>query len=396
MTKKMTHKDFIYRVNEVLGEEYTVLSQYNGQSEPVDIMHVCGHVRSVKPREILRTKKLPDGTRIPNPTKCPYCYGNKSHTIDEFKKVIEEANKKENLELEVLGTEYKGNKVGIKTICHKCNKIFYPSWNSFVNKSNRCPCNTNAIIPVNKKMSIDEFKNIVYSIDKEYIVLSDNLESYYSPVKIKHIKCGSEYYISPDAFINGKRRCRHCINNDKKVSLEDFKNMVYNQEADNYTVLQTFEPKNNKEPILIRHNCETCNNHEFKISIVNFNNNHRCPICAYKQDSKGERELREFIESLVECYEKEYSRCILDGKEIDILTTSNIGFEYNGEYWHQEVEKPVNNWDKPIGYHKNKTISAKEKNITLYHIWENQWKNNKDKVKEFIRKALGVDNNEKD
>lgn len=65
-------------------------------------------------------------------------------------------------------------------------------------------------------------------------------------------------------------------------------------------------------------------------------------------------------------------RTVLEGKEIDILFPDlNIGFEYDGIYWHKDREK----------YDKSKDDLAKHKGITIYHI--NETRNKKDKLTNF-------------
>lgn len=253
--------------------------------------------------------------------------------------------------------------------CEECNRI--DKENTFINK-------------------LEEYNNThddEYDIGEDFIYINDKVK-----VHLIHYIDNDvhDWYVSPNNFICGNR----CVICNMNVP-------ITNEKLDNYLQVELNEEyirlsdvgKNNKEKVLLRHNCELCKNNEFDVRPVDFmktTGGTRCPICAMLQkESNGERELRSFIESLVECYDKEYSKTILNGKEIDILTKSNIGFEYNGEYWHQEVEDYCEGSRfKPIGYHKSKTIAAKEKDIKLYHIWEDQWKNNKNKVKEFIKKAL--------
>ena len=51
--------------------------------------------------------------------------------------------------------------------------------------------------------------------------------------------------------------------------------------------------------------------------------------------------------------------------EIDIyIPELNLGFEFNGMYWHKK---------KPKGYHMEKYNTAKSQGITLYHIWEDEY-----------------------
>jgi hypothetical protein len=63
---------------------------------------------------------------------------------------------------------------------------------------------------------------------------------------------------------------------------------------------------------------------------------------------------------------KQSDRTILNGKEIDLLF-NNTGIEIHGNLFHTEIFGK-----KPIQYHLNKSKLAKEKNINLYHIFEDE------------------------
>lgn len=68
--------------------------------------------------------------------------------------------------------------------------------------------------------------------------------------------------------------------------------------------------------------------------------------------------------------------------ELDIyLPKENIAFEFNGTYWHSSKYK-----DKY--YHQRKTILCYNQNVQLIHIWENDWLNNQEQIKQQIKELL--------
>ena len=78
---------------------------------------------------------------------------------------------------------------------------------------------------------------------------------------------------------------------------------------------------------------------------------------------------------------------ILDGKEIDIfLPDYNIGIEFNGNYWHCDELL-----DKK--YHQQKSLTAKNKEIFLYHIFEYEWKKDEEKIKNHLLNILNLNKN---
>lgn len=113
-----------------------------------------------------------------------------------------------------------------------------------------------------------------------------------------------------------------------------------------------------------------------------------CPVCNNYNTgvSSTENEVSEYIASLGFMFRKN-DRKILNGMEIDIFIPSlNLGFEYNGLYWHSEMNL---NYD----YHIKKQDAAKDKGIRLINIWEDDWTHKKEIVKSKINHILGITNN---
>jgi len=116
-------------------------------------------------------------------------------------------------------------------------------------------------------------------------------------------------------------------------------------------------------------------NHLFDIRRMNC-----CQGCAESRYGKTQREISDFCEQYFEDV-IENDRSILNGKEIDILIPqANIGIEYDGFYWHCEASG-----GKSRKYHLDKTILAKEKGISLIHIFEDEWLFKKDIVKSILK-----------
>jgi len=89
-------------------------------------------------------------------------------------------------------------------------------------------------------------------------------------------------------------------------------------------------------------------------------------------------ELLEFIKNNYNGQILNNKRNIINGYEIDIyLPELNIAFEFNGLYWHNEVNKHKN-------YHMDKTNLCQKIGIELIHIWEDQWEFQKDIIKSMV------------
>jgi hypothetical protein len=114
-----------------------------------------------------------------------------------------------------------------------------------------------------------------------------------------------------------------------------------------------------------------------------------CVLCnpiGQSSQSGYEKEMVEFLNSLdvqtVQSYRQMNSKY-----EVDVyLPEYNIGLEFNGVYWHNELFKDNN-------YHLNKHDICKENNIDLLQIFEDEWLYKKDIVKSIIKNRINKSEN---
>lgn len=248
-------------------------------------------------------------------------------------------------------------------------------------------------------------------------------EVYFDIIEIEKIptrKCSLCEWETSD--INNKTGCfDNHINNIHKISLEDYLNSFPNE----IKFHNSFIKKINREnELLVKENyiiCELCGEKMKSISNTHLTNKHNISVEEYKLQfpnskivsesiskqlsdkiketninyqptwtSKGENEIKEFIEGLGLEVFKGKNRSLLDGKEIDLVIPElKIGIEYNGLYFHTE------NMGKNSNYHINKTLSCNELGYRLIHIFEDEWMVNKELVKSKLRHILGKNDGEK-
>ncbi len=139
--------------------------------------------------------------------------------------------------------------------------------------------------------------------------------------------------------------------------------------------------------------CLVCD-HQFQITKQYFNTEkfrpHLCPKCfppLKNKTSKGEQELFHFIQSISsDCYANYRSE--YKSLEIDIFVPSKqIGFEYNGLYWHSESVFLQNNRNPKSDYEKY--LHFKNNGIQIIQIYEDEWLFKQNIVKSRIRHILG-------
>ena len=190
MSKKITHKDFLNKVKELVGDEYTVLSEYKKSSEKILMRHnICNHEYYVTPAKFTN----------PPYRRCPKCNGGSKKTQEQWDKEVFELGEQEYISL----TPYKNNRTHVLmehiTCGHKWNIM--PS--NFI-KGHRCPkC---ADKSTSKKLALtpETFRERFYEkAHGEYELLTDYTRSH-EKIKIKHLKCGHEFYKTPHNFLKGQ------------------------------------------------------------------------------------------------------------------------------------------------------------------------------------------------
>ena len=112
----------------------------------------------------------------------------------------------------------------------------------------------------------------------------------------------------------------------------------------------------------------------------------RCPICfPCSTTSTSEHEIRYFISDLYNGVIEKKNRKMIYPLELDIyIPEKKIGIEYDGLYWHSELE------GKFKEYHLNKTTECNKKGIRLIHIFEDEWEKHNESIKSMLRMIFGM------
>lgn len=117
----------------------------------------------------------------------------------------------------------------------------------------------------------------------------------------------------------------------------------------------------------------------------------RCQRSSIHKESKGQLEVKAIVEGLgVEVSPSFY---LPSGQEVDVYCPDlKIGFEYNGSYFHSELGLGQRGLKAGSGrYHLNKTAECESAGIFLYHVWEYEWRDARQRpiVESQIRIILG-------
>lgn len=114
-----------------------------------------------------------------------------------------------------------------------------------------------------------------------------------------------------------------------------------------------------------------------------------CPKCVVMPSvSNGEHELNEYFKELGFLETNDYirtDRSLMMPKELDFYFPKlKIGIEYNGDYWHSENKKGKY-------YHRDKKIEGLKNGINIIMIYEHDWKNKNEIIKNRLKSILQKD-----
>lgn len=295
---RKTNEEFIEEVKALVGDKYTVLSEYVNAKTPIPIKHnTCGNIHNFTPNDFL------SGTR------CPACFRNFRKTQKQFEK---EVCDKVGKEYTVLG-KYKNThtKIKMRHNCDRCSNYEYEVLPSAFLKGERCP----ACYKMTSKHTNEDFvKKVFELVGDEYTFLEPYITAN-TKIKVRHNcdNCGNyEYMVKPTKFVDRGCRCPKC-QGEVPVSQEEFEQRVKNQVGDEYTVIGNIVKMN--APIKIRHNCPECGNYEFDMSPSIFlRKKNKCPKCFVR---KEQRKPGNFYQNVKEIYGDKYT---ILGKYIDYKT----------------------------------------------------------------------------
>lgn len=244
---------------------------------------------------------------------------------------------------------------------------------------------------INKKYGVDHYpqhKDFIKK-QKETKLKKYGDENYNNIEKVKKTKeknYGNKNYNNIE---KQKKTCQTKYGVDNYAKSNNYKNKLIKDFIKIYPDISFKTIK--KGSVIIE--CPKCNN-ESELSKQLLYERHKreydcCLICnplGFNQRSGYEEEISNFLK---ECNIKHITNYKLPNSktEVDLyIPDHNIGFEFNGLYWHNELYKTPN-------YHLEKTIKCENVGISLVHIFEDEWIYKKEIVKSIIKNKLNISEN---
>ena len=232
------HEDFLYEVNELVGDEYTVLTQYVNRKQKVNIKHnECGTINDFVPANFI------GGSRCP---KCAYkkmsedSKGKGMKTQEEF---VSDVKDKHGKEYTVVG-EYKGSSEYIKIRHNKCGEEYEVIAKSVLGGSSCKKCRIKSRRKTNKQFTEEVFR----LVGEEYEFLEDYITSK-THIKVRHNKCGFEWELMPFSFLGGSK-CPECSNKSRRKTHEEFMEELGEGYKERYEILGEYVTRDTKIKVL--------------------------------------------------------------------------------------------------------------------------------------------------
>ena len=182
---------------------------------------------------------------------------------------------------------------------------------------------------------------------------------------------------------------------------DEFKTRNFNKRNEKWKqyVVPLFKPtefEGNAVKKIYKWKCIKCGNiFEQRIYNTNFCKlDERMPRCLHcyplvgNGKSKEEKELYDYISSIVNCECISSFHVVKDGKylfELDIyIPELHFAIEFDGLFWHNERS------GKKSEYHLWKTKECEKMGIKLIHIFEDEWMFHKEAVKDYLRRFANI------
>lgn len=175
MPKQRTHEEFLSLVNDLVDNEYTVLTKYSNSKNKVLMRHnICGHEWNVSPIEFI-------GGKNRKGTRCPICVRKNPYnkfSYDQIKHYIE-VESQSFCKLITSENEYDDSYTKIKIKC-KCGKDYITTFSEFKHGEKQQCNDCGRVSP--KKFTLEQVEQIISSVEgyklltKHYIDSSHKLQ----------------------------------------------------------------------------------------------------------------------------------------------------------------------------------------------------------------------------
>ena len=190
---------------------------------------------------------------------------------------------------------------------------------------------------MSKRKTDKDFREEIDQLVGEEYTFLESYTNNSQKIKCQHNKCGHQWKVRPNSFLQGSR-CPRCAGVKKKTN-EEFMEEIKEMVGDKYTFLEEYKSAHKK--ILCKHN--KCG-HEWKITPTAFLKGRRCPVC-YQIEPNMYEKIKNYLDVKKIDYDIEYWVETSDGNtkmRFDFAVFNNntlfILIEYDGVHHFEPFE----------------------------------------------------------
>lgn len=234
--KKLTNEQFLEKFNKIHEGRLIPLENYTLTNVKMSIKCDKDHIFEALPLHLIGKKS----------TSCPICRLEEiklkmTFTKEKVVKKIDEISEGYIIK-DWLNYQKTSDKVLFK---HSCGNEFEMTVNNFIS-GQRCPVHRYDNAKFFEKKDHAHYLDKIEKLDdyKEYLFL-EKFDGGKKKVKVKHLKCNTEYLVSPQKFIDG-RRCPYCSSTTNSKPIIKIKEILDNENI-NYINEKTFSNLVNPE-----------------------------------------------------------------------------------------------------------------------------------------------------
>jgi uncharacterized protein with PIN domain len=236
-----------------------------------------------------------------------------------------------------------------------------------------------------KRKTDEQFRKEVQDLVGEEYTFLESYTNSNTKTRCRHNKCGHEWNIRPNSFLNGTR-CPRCAGNIQKTHKE-FEKEVREMVGNEYTFLEEYQSAHEK--IICRHN--KCG-HEWKITPSAFLRGRRCPKCY--NSLKGEEKIENYLKKRNLDYMVEYfvENTNSNHLRFDFAVKKENRLFFLIEYYGLQHFKPVEYFGGKKSYKmrkirdRKKTAYCKRNDIPLLRISYLQVENVENLIDNMVKK----------
>lgn len=202
--KKLTNEDVDKRIKELIGDEYTRLSEYKGRHDNMLMKHLsCGY------EYYITFGNISQGRTCPKCRKKELVEALSFDGIEVDKKIFDSVGN----EYTRLG-EYKNARIKFSIKHNICGHEYGVRWDCF-RRGSRCP----RCFGKNKLTNLDIDKKLFNLTQGEYIRTGE-YKNARAKLAIKHKICGHNYEVAWTDFVSNSNRCPKCNESkgEKRIS----------------------------------------------------------------------------------------------------------------------------------------------------------------------------------